>query len=348
MKIIFAFLLFTVSAFAQFPYVQSPTNTAVDGYLIQRTGSKNKWVTPGSVVTNVNGPWIEKNSGTGTNITISTNLTLRFGTVVTSETNVVHKFSTLGSPFTIYSYPATYNSTRDDAFKFGYNLSPAGAYNLNEPVAFFGIEANYNNGSSNVMEFNLEFNDTNSIIRRLFGGQVDRTNNFPTVTLTADYFEIDGTIATNSSSLISTFTLTKNGQMNLNGRTNASPRFNINSFGTSLTPIFALQCAGSPKWYYFCDGGGDVGLHIQNNAGTECLFIDQSTARVGIGTITPSARLSVAGTVTAPTITLTNNPTFQTTNAAPAGFVVGTTVPATWFVITNGVGARFLVPGYTP
>lgn len=46
-------------------------------------------------------------------------------------------------------------------------------------------------------------------------------------------------------------------------------------------------------------------------------------------------------------LTVTNNITLNTTNAAPAGFVVGTTVPAVWFAVTNA-GNRYLIPGYTP
>lgn len=39
--------------------------------------------------------------------------------------------------------------------------------------------------------------------------------------------------------------------------------------------------------------------------------------------------------------------TLEKTNAAPAGFTVGTTVPVVWFSVTNGT-TQYLIPGYAP
>ena len=55
----------------------------------------------------------------------------------------------------------------------------------------------------------------------------------------------------------------------------------------------------------------------------------------------------LTGPLTAPTIILTNNPTFQTTNAAPTGYVLGVTVPTVWFAFTNA-GKKYLIPGFPP
>ena len=43
----------------------------------------------------------------------------------------------------------------------------------------------------------------------------------------------------------------------------------------------------------------------------------------------------------------TNAPTLMTTNAAPAGFVLGVSLPSVWFAVTNA-GVKYLIPGFTP
>ena len=94
-------------------------------------------------------------------------------------------------------------------------------------------------------------------------------------------------------------------------------------------------------------GGGTKGIaFLIDGRGTQ-VKID-ANGNVGIGTMGPTATLSVAGTgITAPTITLTNAPTLMTTNAAPAGFVLGVSLPSVWFAVTNA-GVKYLIPGFTP
>lgn len=93
---------------------------------------------------------------------------------------------------------------------------------------------------------------------------------------------------------------------------------------------------------------GNGWIQEGNNASTYYdLMIQPLGGNVGIGTTTPANKLSVNGDIGAVTITLTNNPTFQTTNVAPTGFILGTTIPKIWFAITNA-GNKYLIPGFAP
>jgi hypothetical protein len=87
---------------------------------------------------------------------------------------------------------------------------------------------------------------------------------------------------------------------------------------------------------------GNVNLMLKPVAAqTANLFEWQDSGGNITGRITP------AGQVFTSTITLTNAPTLTLTNAAPAGYVLGTTAPSVWFKVTNA-GTAYLIPGFTP
>ncbi len=94
------------------------------------------------------------------------------------------------------------------------------------------------------------------------------------------------------------------------------------------------------------------GLTVSNSAFVAAGTSDVNAGGTGAdarvaGGMNIAKRLAVASNILAATITLTNNPTLNTTNAAPAGLIIGTTVPVVWFAVTNG-GTKYLFPGYAP
>lgn len=114
----------------------------------------------------------------------------------------------------------------------------------------------------------------------------------------------------------------------------------------------ALNADGS---VYFAGGGFQADLvgnvimrETHMNEGRNNFYLDGSASLAsGYLTIGAAGQLGVNGPIGAMTITLTNAPTFQTTNAAPAGYALGVTLPVVWFAITNS-GNKYLVPGFTP
>lgn len=99
--------------------------------------------------------------------------------------------------------------------------------------------------------------------------------------------------------------------------------------GDATTP--AIGRVSEPSTGMYWPANGQLAFSV---SGTERLKINGAT-------------MNLNAAVTVPTITLTNNLTLQTTNAAPAGFVVGVTAPVVWFAVTNA-GNKYLIPGYAP
>lgn len=140
-----------------------------------------------------------------------------------------------------------------------------------------------------------------------------------------------------------TLTLNSNLNLGLNGTIASSSGFiwlsNTIVYLASSAAVganglnFRLGSGSDAQWANAGDGPNgtvDTGIHrtsagiMEINSGTTGVFRDLQVRTIS-----------------------TTNITFFTTNAAPAGFVVGTTVPAVWFRVTNS-GTPYLIPGYTP
>ena len=155
-----------------------------------------------------------------------------------------------------------------------------------------------------------------------------------------------------------------------NGKTNIV----LKSDGTVFVPA-AFECAGIGQFdsdLYIVNAiyaNNLLGVHFikPRLSGQELQFQSWDTTErmrlteagnFGIGTTSPSgtgsANLTVSNSVyVGGAITATNGiisiaaPTLQSTNAAPAGFVLGVTLPVVWFAITNA-GNKYLIPGFAP
>ena len=87
-----SFSVLTLTSFAQVPYVSAPTNAPVDGYVVSRSGDRNKWIAPAAASTNASAV------AGGTNVFLQTNgMTVTINS--TTDTNIVNILSSSNSLF---------------------------------------------------------------------------------------------------------------------------------------------------------------------------------------------------------------------------------------------------------
>lgn len=90
------------------------------------------------------------------------------------------QFDSRGTPFSIHVGSSVFNGVRDDVFYLGYNVTAGTTtqrINLSEPQLKFGIEANYNAGDHNQMEWNFDYLSADgAILRRPLAFSIDRAS----------------------------------------------------------------------------------------------------------------------------------------------------------------------------
>ena len=108
-------------------------------------------------------------------------------------------FNTAGTPFTIHSSAATFNSVRDDVLRIGYNVAigaswanPATKITSSEPSMAMTIEANYKDGSgNNLVEWNFDYTSPNGLFtERPFYWSANRGSNATYMYHQADDMEL--------------------------------------------------------------------------------------------------------------------------------------------------------------
>jgi hypothetical protein len=81
------------------------------------------------------------------------------------------QLQTQGTPFSLHTASTVFTGTRDNALFLAYNLATGSFWAKvvdNEPQLKFGVESDYNNGVSHLMEYNLDYLSADGLTRERF------------------------------------------------------------------------------------------------------------------------------------------------------------------------------------
>lgn len=266
--------------------------------------------------------WIASSNGFGTNTAFYGSVTNYGHLTVNSNLNISSNgmtiYHTAGAPFSIYQHPDNYLGTRDDGFKFAYNLLPSGPVDTNEPSMYLGMEANYDTGVAKFMEVNWDYLSASGIGRRALGYQVDRTNHSAIWQLSGRSFAWVNYTNPANTNLHQLMDLIDTGRLTVYSPPGLSALITAQSQtidGTGSIPGFAWSEGGVQKWYLWHMGNTDDSLQLFNQGVVNRLTVLQ-TGNIGIGTNLPTAQLHVVGNNAANALVLqagtTNKPSLMT------------------------------------
>jgi hypothetical protein len=252
---------------------------------------------------------------------------------------------------------------------FGYPiaLNPLGGnvgVNKTNPITAFDVAGTITAGAtslSSVSDYDLYLGSTR-VVRGLYGYYtVLGTVASPGIFISQEPFGVSiNKGSTTDGGMLEVAGSIRNGRTtSTNGFSSDGVHFTLGSTnvpGNGQIPI-ATGTGGAWKWAD-ASGSNSIPGTVTNSVDTagyvfigaqKIKFMSDGSASFALGklTISSTGALSVSNAIGAMTITLTNAPTFMTTNSAPAGYALGVTLPVVWFAITNS-GNKYLIPGFTP
>ena len=251
--------------------------------------------------TNLSGTIPESNLSTNVALQDWVKAHLSTNSLILADKNGI-QFNTLGHPFAMITTDQIYNGVRDDTFKMAYNMAPGkqgGRINFNEPAFYLGMEANYYDGTNNLMELNVDYLSADGAHnRRGFGYGISRSTHRATWTFWSEIFALQN-YAPQDGSIYEYFSVSPKNGVVFTAQADQVPKLIINStsVGTypGAYPSLIFSEAGQQAWAIQDQGANGSTLVVRSK--TSQVMSMQQAGNVGIGEGIPYFPLDVGGSV---------------------------------------------------